>query len=110
MCYSTEALKYAQSSYFVAVVMVQWSNIFACKCRKSSLIYSVYNKHMMWGILLETLIALGLCYTPGVQLIFGGRPLYYHYNIKKEYLLLWNDWITFLNVSSDLGRNQKVFD
>ena len=32
--YTTEALFYAQSSYFVTIVMVQWSNVFACKSRK----------------------------------------------------------------------------
>ena len=32
--YTTEAIFYAQSAYFVTVVMVQWSNVFACKSRK----------------------------------------------------------------------------
>lgn len=34
VAYTTEAIFYAQSSYFVTVVMVQWSNVFACKSRK----------------------------------------------------------------------------
>lgn len=34
VAYTTEALYYAQSGYFVTVVMVQWSNVFACKSRK----------------------------------------------------------------------------
>jgi len=32
--YTTEAIFYAQSAYFVTIVMVQWSNVFACKSRK----------------------------------------------------------------------------
>ena len=32
--YTTESIFYAQSGYFVTVVMVQWSNVFACKSRK----------------------------------------------------------------------------
>lgn len=32
--FTTEALYYAQSGYFVTIVMVQWSNIFSCKSRK----------------------------------------------------------------------------
>lgn len=32
--YTTETIFYAQSAYFVTVVMVQWSNVFACKSRK----------------------------------------------------------------------------
>ena len=38
VCFTTEALFYAQSGYFATVVMVQWSNIFACKSRKVSFI------------------------------------------------------------------------
>lgn len=34
VCFTTEALFYAQSGYFSTVVIVQWSNIFACKSRK----------------------------------------------------------------------------
>ena len=34
VAYTTESIFYAQSSYFVTVVMVQWSNVFACKSRK----------------------------------------------------------------------------
>lgn len=37
VCYSTEALYYAQSGYFSTVVLIQWSNIFACKSRKVTL-------------------------------------------------------------------------
>ncbi|CAM5999912.1 unnamed protein product [Sphagnum balticum] len=32
--FTTEVLAYAQSGYFCSVVIVQWSNIFACKSRK----------------------------------------------------------------------------
>jgi len=32
--FTTEALYYAQSGYFVTIVMIQWSNVFACKSRK----------------------------------------------------------------------------
>lgn len=38
--YTTETLFYAQSAYFVTIVMVQWSNVFACKSRKVTI--SVY--------------------------------------------------------------------
>ena len=75
VCYTVESLRYAQSSYFVAVVCVQWSNIFSCKSRKTSLIYCKMNYTMIAGVIFETLICLFLMLTPGVQLIFGGRPL-----------------------------------
>lgn len=35
--FTTESIFYAQSAYFVTVVMVQWSNVFACKSRKVTL-------------------------------------------------------------------------
>lgn len=34
VAYTTETLFYAQSAYFTTIVMVQWSNVFACKSRK----------------------------------------------------------------------------
>jgi sodium/potassium-transporting ATPase subunit alpha len=34
VAFTTEAVFYAQSGYFVTIVMVQWSNVFACKSRK----------------------------------------------------------------------------
>ena len=34
VAYTTESIFYAQSSYFVTIVLVQWSNVFACKSRK----------------------------------------------------------------------------
>jgi sodium/potassium-transporting ATPase subunit alpha len=34
VAYTTETIFYAQSGYFVTIVMVQWSNVFACKSRK----------------------------------------------------------------------------
>ena len=38
VAYTTETIFYAQSSYFVAIVMCQWSNVFACKSRKVQII------------------------------------------------------------------------
>jgi sodium/potassium-transporting ATPase subunit alpha len=37
IAFTTETIFYAQSGYFVTVVMVQWSNVFACKSRKVTL-------------------------------------------------------------------------
>lgn len=75
VAFTTETIFYAQSGYFVTVVMVQWSNVFACKSRKISLIYSGFNKHMFLGILVETVLFIFLLYVPGVNGVFGGRPL-----------------------------------
>lgn len=66
VCYSTEALKYSQTAYFIAIVVVQWSNILSCKCKKMPFIYSPFNSVMMYGIALETAICILLAYIPGV--------------------------------------------
>lgn len=75
VAYTTESLYYAQSGYFVTVVMVQWSNVFACKSRKCSLIYSGVNKHMFGGVACETVLFIVLLYVPGINGVFGGRRL-----------------------------------
>lgn len=75
VAFTPETIFYAQSAYFVTIVMVQWSNVFACKSRKISFTFSGFNKHMFGGLLLETCIFIFLLYTPGVNKVFGGRPL-----------------------------------
>lgn len=38
VCFTTEACKYAQTAYFVGIVICQIFNLFACKTRKLSVI------------------------------------------------------------------------
>ena len=40
-----------------------------------TIIYSGPNFHMFGGVLLETCLSIFLFYVPGVNGIFGGRPL-----------------------------------
>jgi len=63
-CYSTDAIRWAQSAYFCAIVLVQWSNIFACKSRKSSFFTSGFNSSMMFGIVVETAVMILLLFFP----------------------------------------------
>ena len=37
VCYSTEALKFAQSGYLCSIVCVQWADLMICKTRNLSL-------------------------------------------------------------------------
>ncbi|KAL4441170.1 hypothetical protein ABPG74_002120 [Tetrahymena malaccensis] len=73
-CYSTEAVKWAQTAFFSAVVTNQWSNVFACKSRKMSFTTSSINKVMLQGIVFETSLLIFFLYVPGVQEVFGSRP------------------------------------
>ena len=38
VCYTTEACKYAQTAYFIGIVICQIANLYACKTRKLSVI------------------------------------------------------------------------
>lgn len=110
VAYTTEALYYAQSGYFVTVVMVQWSNVFACKSRKCSLIYSGVNKHMFGGIACETVLFIVLLYVPGINGVFGGRRLdFFLLGIPglmfSMTLLIWEETRKFLlNLDSNNGN------
>ncbi|KAL4501125.1 hypothetical protein ABPG73_013863 [Tetrahymena malaccensis] len=96
VCYSIDANFYAQTAFFVAIVLVQWSNVFACKSRKMSFTTSPVNKVMFLGILVETILCIFLFYTPGVQKVFGARPLeFWQFGIPglpfSILLLLWEE-------------------
>lgn len=72
ICFTTEALYYAQSAYFATVVMVQWSNIFACKSRK----VTIYLFRLLSFIQLSTQLCSSESYA---------RPVYsYFYYIAQE--------------------------
>ncbi|EAR87213.3 Na,H/K antiporter P-type ATPase alpha subunit family protein (macronuclear) [Tetrahymena thermophila SB210] len=95
-CYSTDALKFAQSSFFCCIVIFQWSNIFACKARKSSFCTSPFNMKMIQGIIFETALAAFLVLTPGVNTVFGGRPIdFWQFGVSgvpfSIMVLAWNE-------------------
>jgi hypothetical protein len=48
VAFTTEALYYAQSGYFVTVVLVQWSNVFACKSRKVHFYFNLVIIDLLW--------------------------------------------------------------
>lgn len=108
ICFTTEALYYAQSAYFATVVLVQWSNIFACKSRKASFIYSAVNSTMFFGILCETCLFVFLLYCPGVNKVFGGRPLPFFLLcpglLFSILLLVWEETRKFLINRKSNGR------
>ncbi|KAL4470819.1 hypothetical protein ABPG73_000079 [Tetrahymena malaccensis] len=94
-CYSTEAVKWAQTGFFSSVVTSQWSNVFACKSRKMSFVTSSVNSVMFQGIIFETALLCFLLYVPGVQDVFGSRPfefwMFCHGLFFSISLLLWDE-------------------
>ena len=78
ICYSTEALKYAQFAFFLAIVMTQCSNVIIMKTRKNSILqHGFRNTASWWGYLAEAIIALTIGLVPGIDFTLGGRPLHF---------------------------------
>lgn len=81
VCYSTEALKYAQTSFFFSIVITQFSNSLSCKTRKLSLKFQGFrNYFMIFGWSTEILLTFVLAYVKPVNIVLGTRDLiFYHY-------------------------------
>jgi sodium/potassium-transporting ATPase subunit alpha len=78
VCYSTEALKYAQYSFFLAIVGVQWVNLIIVKTKRLSIVHhGLRNIVSFYGFLSETVITLIIGFTPGIDVSLGGRPLHF---------------------------------
>lgn len=76
ICYSTEALKYAQSGYLVSIVTVQWSDLMICKTRNLSLSQQgMINNFGNFGLFFETILVAVLCYVPPLNVGLGTRPI-----------------------------------
>lgn len=74
--YQKEALKYAQTAYFLAVVLTQWANLIVCKTRSLSVFkQGMRNGVLNFSLLFETLVTAALLYVPFLQRVFGVRPL-----------------------------------
>ncbi|KAL4482233.1 hypothetical protein ABPG72_018014 [Tetrahymena utriculariae] len=95
-CYSIEAINYVQSVYFVTIILQQWFNVIAYKTRSASFIKSSYNSLMLYGSAFQTFLAIFLQYVPGVQTIFGGRPIFF-----------WL-WISGISINTLLVINEEI--
>jgi len=76
ICYSTEALKYAQSGYLVSIVCVQWADLMICKTRNLSLSQQLMINTMgNFGLFFETALVAGLLYIPPLNIALGTRQI-----------------------------------
>eukprot|EP01016_Furgasonia_blochmanni_P003928 TRINITY_DN11535_c0_g1_i1.p1 TRINITY_DN11535_c0_g1~~TRINITY_DN11535_c0_g1_i1.p1 ORF type:complete len:531 (-),score=133.27 TRINITY_DN11535_c0_g1_i1:120-1652(-) len=83
ICYTTEALKYAQTAVFFSVVLIQWSNVFSSKTRRLS-IWLQGNKNfvMIFGIASETVFTFILAYIYPIGTALGTRDvIFIHYGL-----------------------------
>merc|ERR1739846_259322 len=56
------------TAFFVSIVIVQWADLIICKTRMNSVFQQgMKNWFMNFGLCFETLLAVILCYTPGMD-------------------------------------------
>jgi hypothetical protein len=75
---AAEALQYAQTAFFISIIVVQWSDILACKTRTLSLRdQGMRNNMLTFGLFFETTLGALLCYVPPFNSAFSTRPIYF---------------------------------
>lgn len=76
ICYSSEALKFAQSAYLVSIVCVQWADLMICKTRNLSLAQQgMDNSFGNFGLFSETALVAILLYVPFLNVALGTRQI-----------------------------------
>lgn len=74
ICYTTEALKFAQGGYLISIVCVQWADLMICKCRSLSISQQgMINKFGNFGLFFETALVAALSYVPAFNIGLGTR-------------------------------------
>lgn len=74
VCYTTEACKYAQTSYLIGIVICQIVNGFVCKTRKQSVIsQGASNTFFHFSLTTEILLVTALAYFLPMSTAFGFR-------------------------------------
>lgn len=87
VCYSTEALKYSQSSFFLSIVICQISNYLAIKTRILSIRFQgLGNFFMFFALQTEFIICIVLFYCRPVNNAFGTRDvIFLHFGIYAAF-------------------------
>lgn len=76
LCYTSDALIYAQSGYLVSIVVVQWSDLMICKTRNLSISQQGMRNTMgNFGLVFETVLVAVLLYVPFLNKPLTTRPI-----------------------------------
>lgn len=83
VCYTTEAIKYAQSAYFYSNVIGQLFNNIITKTRRESIFsQGLQNMNMFFGMSTEIIIVFILAYVYPINVVFGSRDnIFLHFGI-----------------------------
>jgi sodium/potassium-transporting ATPase subunit alpha len=69
-----------QTAFFVSIVIVQWVDVIICKTRRLSIIrQGMDNWALNFAIIFETVLAVFLSYTPGMDKGLNMYPLKYNW-------------------------------
>jgi hypothetical protein len=76
ICYTTEALRFAQAGYLVSIVCVQWGDLMICKTRALSISQQgMVNNNANFALFFETALVAILCYVPQLGVPLGTRQI-----------------------------------
>ena len=74
--YTTEALRHAQTAYYISIIMCQISDALVLKTRYISITQQgFHNLWMMYGFITEFIVAILICYITFLNIVFGTRKL-----------------------------------
>ena len=102
VCFSTEALKYAQTSFFFSICFTQFSNNLSTKTRKLSLSYQgLGNAFMIMGWAIEFCLCIFLAYARPLNAVLGTRDvIFMHFAVYSFFfsilMLLYDETRKFL--------------
>jgi len=85
VCYTVDALKYAQTGFFFSIALAQISNAFACKTRKHSFIFGGLNNFpLLFGFCTEVAICLILSQAKPIQIALNTRDVtFLHFGVPS---------------------------
>ena len=102
VCYTIEALYYAQCGYLVSIVVVQWSDLLICKTRNLSISQQgMVNFNMNCALFSETALVAFLCYFKWINVALGTRMIAFpHFAVPS---------LSFFMVIIFYDETRKVF-
>jgi len=112
ICFSVESVKYAQTGYFVSIMILQIANLVANKTRRGSVYFQgLKNYYQMWGIVAEIVFALCLAYIPGFWTILGTRDVdFLHFGMPAVafalFMFLYDEGRKYL-ITSAIAKGEK---
>lgn len=117
LCFTTSALKYAQTGFFFSIVIGQLSNAFNTKTKLHSFMYSgLGNFSLLFGFTTEFALTLIVGFANPINVAFNTRPvIFLHYGIPSIpfsiFSLLYEEWRKFMvrNLKSSDKRKPNWF-